>query len=773
MTVGGEGRTARRLLRLALGARRPRAHGDLHLEQLERPVTVHRDGWGVPHIEAISERDAWFAAGFCQGQDRQFQLELLWRAGRGAMAELVGARALPLDRVARRIGFRRAALAQVPVQSGEAYGLYAAFAAGVNAAATTGPRCHELALLRRAPSRWDVADVLSVTKLVAFGLSTYWTTKIVRHLILAEGGPEALRLLEPQYRPDHPVIAPPGSPAGPMWADLSAGLADLRSVTGDGASNNWAVGSDRTVGGAIFANDPHLSPTVPMPWYLAHVSCAAWRAAGFMFVGAPGIVAGHNGTCAWGVTNGLGDNADVFAEARLQERLDDPEDPTHEIIERIRVRWGDDVEERVVITEHGPLVTPLGAGDSTAPELSLAATWLEPRPIVGFLTVARAADFESFRACFAEWPSASLNVLYADGDTVGWQFVGALPDRRVGGALPVPGDDPASAWRDEPIPFASMPSWSGGPSAFLVTANNPPTNDPAHRRLGGEWTQGFRAARIEQQLAARTDWSIPSTRALQMDVYSLPWEEVRARVLSLDVHDPIAGEALRILERWDGHVRARGSGPVVYSLFMAAVSRRLVDAVVEQTAPLAVGAGVHEFITTNSYNARRLGQVVDVLRSGTERWGGVGVDAVLRASLSEAMASAMKRLGPDRTTWDLGRLRPLTFEHPLGSLPIIGRAFDVGPIMWGGEAASVGMCTANPTDPCANPVVVATFRMVVEIGAWERATFVLPTGNSGNPTSPHYTDQLPLWEAGDGIHIAWSSQAVADATVATLRLVPA
>ena len=34
---------------------------------LERPVTIRRDGWGVPHVEAETDADAMFGLGFAQG----------------------------------------------------------------------------------------------------------------------------------------------------------------------------------------------------------------------------------------------------------------------------------------------------------------------------------------------------------------------------------------------------------------------------------------------------------------------------------------------------------------------------------------------------------------------------------------------------------------------------------------------------------------------------------------------------------------------------------
>ena len=42
-------------------------------------VGIHRDRWGIAHVEATNDADAWFGLGFCHGQDRGFQLEILAR----------------------------------------------------------------------------------------------------------------------------------------------------------------------------------------------------------------------------------------------------------------------------------------------------------------------------------------------------------------------------------------------------------------------------------------------------------------------------------------------------------------------------------------------------------------------------------------------------------------------------------------------------------------------------------------------------------------------
>src|SRR5215470_2722999 len=103
---------SRLLLRLVLGGRFPMTSGELRVPGLAAPLTIRRDKWGIPHIEAESDSDAWFGLGFCHGQDRAFQLESLLRVARGTLSELVGPAGLPVDRMSRRVGLARAALRQ-------------------------------------------------------------------------------------------------------------------------------------------------------------------------------------------------------------------------------------------------------------------------------------------------------------------------------------------------------------------------------------------------------------------------------------------------------------------------------------------------------------------------------------------------------------------------------------------------------------------------------------------------------------------------------------
>ena len=65
---------------------------------LHSQVTVERDNWGVPHIRAASVEMA-EAQGYVTAQDRLWQMDLLRRASRGQLSEVLGPATLKSTRI--------------------------------------------------------------------------------------------------------------------------------------------------------------------------------------------------------------------------------------------------------------------------------------------------------------------------------------------------------------------------------------------------------------------------------------------------------------------------------------------------------------------------------------------------------------------------------------------------------------------------------------------------------------------------------------------------
>ncbi|RMH17441.1 MAG: hypothetical protein D6696_15745, partial [Acidobacteria bacterium] len=157
------------------GSGRPVRQGEQRLPGLEAQVRVRFDRWGVPHVEASSERDLAAALGYLHANDRLTQLELGRRAAQSRLAEILGPAALELDVYFLRLGARRALDALESSLGERARAWYRGYADGVNAwlAARGSDLPPELRLLGVEPEPWTVRDSLSFVVLMARDLA-FW-----------------------------------------------------------------------------------------------------------------------------------------------------------------------------------------------------------------------------------------------------------------------------------------------------------------------------------------------------------------------------------------------------------------------------------------------------------------------------------------------------------------------------------------------------------------------------------------------------------------------
>jgi penicillin amidase len=767
-------------LRLLLGRRLPRTHGRCTVAGLHAPLRIHRDRWGIPHIEAQSDVDACFGMGFCHGQDRTFQLEILLRVVRGTLAELVGPGAVAVDRLSRRIGFRHSSMQQWPLAPADVRDKIEAYTRGVNAAYAAGlpRRPHEFVLLRSRPTPWEPTDCLGVVKLLSFTLATNWDVELARLHILIKDGPEAMRELDPTYPEWLPVTTPPGQAAGPALDRLAEDVAAFQAVTGrGGGSNNWAIAPSRTATGRpILANDPHLNALLPAHWYLLQARTPSWAVAGATFLGGPAVLSGHNGQAAWGVTAGCIDNTDLFLEEigpdGASVRQGDGFVPCAVREEVIAVLGRAAVTERVLMTPRGPVVTP--ALDAPGVALSMRAVWLDPRPFEGLVRLQGLHDFDGLRRGLGPWPATSQNVAYADaGGTIGWKLVGVMPRRRKGyGTLPLPGSDPQAGWEDEAVSEEDMPYVVNPECGFVATANNQPLPGGVGPYLGSDWVDGYRVAAITRNLAARRNWDIAATQKLQTDRQAPAWDDLRGAVLAASATDPDAKKALQLLRGWDGRVETESPAAAVYELFLSEMMGRVARAKAPNSVHYVLGGRVNPLTGFNFFCYRRTGHLARLLRQRPDGW----FSRPWPEEIAEALAAAVRllraRRGDDPAAWGWGQVRTLTMQHAMGR-GRLARVFNLGPVPYGGDADTINQGAALPLEPLANVDNIASLRVVIDVGAWENSRFCLPGGQSGNPCSPHYADLFPLWLRGEGVPIAWTPEEVRAAARQTLELAPA
>lgn len=721
------------------------------LPGLEAPATVRYDARRRPYVRARSLDDAAAVVGWLHARERPWPMELLRRAGRARLAEVLGEGLLATDEELLRAGVPGLAARLEAGASQATRRTVARYVAGVNAGLAGGRRPPELVLLGVDPEPWSPGDVYAVGAVVAFDSGRNMRDELLRLALSGALDPERFAVFLPggegtRAGPETAARAAPGAVLEALRrADATLERAQpLRPSTSLGSSA-WAVAPQRSAGGhALFAFDSHDAWSMPSLFYEVHLFDAAGRALrGWTTPGLPGVINGWNEHVAWGLTN-QGDSQDLFLETR------DPDDPLRfrgrDGWYRARVR-----EEaipvrgqaaphriRIVETRNGPLV-------SEDPPLALRWSGHHLEGGLGALFALNAArDRAALGRALDAFAAPSAEVTWADVDgRVGSRVVGRLPRRGRGrGLVPLPGDGPDTAWQGF-LPARALPRVVDPPEGFVAAANTP-IEPPGGPLVSADGAPGHRLGRLREVLGDAAALDVDAMRRLQVD-----WTNPQAARL-LPVLRPLVDEARLEPEaraawaRLEAWARAPvnapdAAGALIWEQWYVA----LADAVFAE----ALGAPLHARLKGHAYV---LNHALDRLIADEPdaTWWGGDRPGRATASFARAVETLRARLGGSPETWRWDALHRLHLPHALGgALPGLGRLLSRGPLPWGGGNPTLGRARYGYDRPF-EARGGASMRVVVELRRPPRAFAVMAGGQSGHFLSPHYDDQLAPWLAG-------------------------
>lgn len=779
----------------------PQVDGELTLAGLDAPVTVLRDEWGVPHLYGDSTTDLVMAQGWVHAQDRFWEMDVRRHLTAGRLAELFGEAQLDTDRFLRTMGWRRVAAQEYDLLTDESRAVLDAYAAGVNAyidGRSPGELSLEYTVLGLTGTDvtiepWTPVDTLAWLKAMAYDLRANSDEEIERVRLTTALGAERAAVLDPAYPYDEvaPIVAD-----DVVAETLSA---TLGSAAGDGlGSNSWAVSGELTAsGGAMLANDPHLSPSQPGIWHQVGLHCTTvdddcpLTVSGFGFSGVPGVIIGRNADVAWGFTNLAADVQDHYVERVDGDRYEvDGElvdmDVREEVIE---VAGGASVTHVVRRTRHGPVLSDVSEALTELldvgrfPGLDLAAdrdhaislrwTALDPgRTFDALLALNTARDVEDFRAAAEVYEVPAQNLLYADAEgNIAYQAPGRHPIRAEGhdGTVPVAGWTTATDWQGF-IPFEDLPFVLNPDEGMIVTANQAVVGPDFTHDWPGEWAPGFRAAVIERRLEeavadGSTDLAEVAAIQLEDDLGLVPILRDALLAVPLEGH---AAQARALLEDWDGSMAVDSAA----AAYMAGVQRHLLLGTFADELPEEVEVG----------DRGGWWLVLDELldRPDDPFWDDVTTDevedrdAMLVAALTAADAELVELLGEDVEDWAWGDLHQLELRHgTLGESGIapVEALFNRGPLPTAG-AGSVVNATGWDLVEGYDVSWVPSMRMAVDLARPDDARWISLTGVSGHAFHPHYADMAPAWARGETVRWPLTPSAVAASAVDELVLRP-
>ncbi len=770
-----------------LAASLPDVRSTLSLRGLRAPVSIIRDGWGVPHVRAESEWDAFFAQGFATAQDRLWHMEYDLRRALGRWAEWAGPQALPQDKLWRKLDLENAAKADLDVTGDDAVRMLQAYSAGVNAfIETTKTLPVEYRILDDEPEPWAPWKCLAVYKLRNLPLGV-WEMKVWRARLARTIGAEAAAKLFRGYQQGNLLTTPPGDLF--EGAELD-GLDELIAAIdlagdlafGEGGSNAWVIGGALTATGMpIIAGDSHRQLDTPNVYYQVHVACPQWRVSGYALPGTPGAPHfSHTARAAWGMTHGYADYQDLFVEkfsknddGGLQYLAEGEWRTASSRVEDIHVRGAGSQQVDVVRTRHGAVIAGNvweGSGVVFShPGTNGGTPWANT--LLGLL---RAKDAEEVEESLRDWTEPVNNFVYADtAGEFGYRYRGRIPIRSISNAWrPVDGSGKEHEWSRE-IPFEEMPAVRNPATGWVVTCNQRVTGHDYPHYIALDYSPHFRARRVVTRI---TDMPCGSASADNMqrihaDITSLPGLAFARAAGRLDLPDGPLRAAQQSLINWDGAMEVDSTAAVIYGAARAhwvkALAQHAFGPLADEVVGSARGAPVHL--------AHLYSRSVAAMEQGDPALLPVDfdLDAAVKDALSAAVEELSGMLGPDMRSWRWGDLHRTEPAHPLSEpFPHLAALLDPPGFEYAGDGETPQAAAYSIVDRF-KITTTSSNRYIHDVADWRRSKWVSPLGASGHPGSPHYADQAPLWATVRYVPQLWDWDDVEEAAETTQRIVPA
>lgn len=783
----------------------PQLDGTIVLNGLSKPVTVLRDGHGVPTIEATSLDDLFFAQGFVTAQDRLWSMDVYRRFASGELSAILGPSYVKRDVYQRTLGFRQVAERAVAALSPRDREYMEAYARGVNAYIAQHQHTlpAEFRVLRYFPRAWTVEDSFLVgTSLVEALNHGYYRAELDREKILARLGPELTNDLyvntsfrdvppgsdgqeikaepEKNYDEETSAISWPAEPEGPSarahvlaqhdteverhaaYEEVDGLLSALDGGELRPGSNNWVISGAHTVTGKpLLCNDMHLGHRIPNVWYEAHLVSGDYNVAGVTLPGVPFVIVGHNQRIAWGITNLGADVEDVFIENfNAQGQYQTPTGWQNPEVrhETIQVKGSKDVELDVVTTRHGPIISGLLKDEKRMLALQ-SVNWDEQHPMTfPFFDIDAATNWQQFTDALSHFPTPSENFVYADVDGhIGYHANGLVPIRAAPDeTLPVTGTDDSHAWTGY-IPFDKLPSVYDPRTGILATANGRVSPDDYPYTLSTEWVPPYRTERIYKVLHEDKKFTPADMLALQTDVYSAFDKFMAERFVYAIDHaskpSDRVKQAAEILRKWDGRMTIDSAGAAI-----TRTSREQLEKILLK-AKLGDDAKLYRWQMSDVW-------LEDVALHQPARWlppEFPNFNELLTSAVEKAfVGSGAPR---DLASWHYGDSFPIELSHSLfGKIPILKRWAGPGTQPQPGDGETVWQAGREfgPSE-----------RMTVDFSNFDNSTLNIVNGQSGHLLSPYFNDQWGAWYHGRTFAFPYSEAAFMKTVQHTLTLKPA
>jgi len=767
----------------------PTYEGEQNLEGLHAQVATYFDPYGIPHLYADTNEDAFRALGYVHAQDRLWQMELLRRIAKGRLSEVFGMdKMLETDKFFLTLGIDEHSKETVEAldKNTDMYKWTNAYLAGINAFISEGPTPIEFYLTGLDKTEFSIEDVFNTMGYMAFSFAMAHKTDplltnikntlgeaYVKELIIDS---DTSSVFIKNYNPDDLDTI------NNRIASRVDKVLKTLPVPQFVGSNSWVLAPKKTKNGAvILANDPHIGFAQPAVWYEAHVSTPTYEKYGYHIAGIPFPLLAHDRNLAFGLTMFQNDDLDFYYEE---------EHPTDSMRYKSKGQWvkyewveksildknGDSTLFGFKKSLHGPIIN--GVAKQVDGERPIAMSWIYtqlPNAVMqGLFQMNTATNLMEFQQGLPKIHAPGLNIMYGDAKgNVAWWATAKLYDMPdsistkfiLNGAT---GEEERLRFLDfKQNPQAINPPWN-----YVYSANNQPG------RISGKLYPGYylpenRAKRIVNLLADKNDWDREEVAKMTLDVTSsVNPELVTDFIKAIDISKFSAEQltALDTLKNWKGNYTLESIGGTLYHRCEYFALKNIFEDELGQEM-------FEDFLATHLVKR----QVVHATKLENQIWRDnihtkdvkENMSDIATKSFGEAWNSLVKDFGEDMAQWEWKKVHSLEHPHPMGQVEALRSYFNVGPFPVSGSREVINNMTfPYDTTGFYKVSVGPSTRRIVDFSDIENSLSILPTGQSGNPFSRYYKDQAQMFVNGEFRKMMMNKQEIVQKANSRLDFIP-
>ncbi|MFI5219585.1 MAG: penicillin acylase family protein [Bacteroidia bacterium] len=743
---------------------KPQYSGEIKLKGLKEKVDVYFDNYGIPHIYASNDEDAYFALGYVHAQDRLFQMEILRRLGSGRLAEILGKDLTKVDAFFRTLGTAETAKQSAkeflsdnkePYQKGAL-----AYMEGVNSFIEKGKTPVEFTLLQIPKEKFTPEDFYYITGFMAFNFAEALKNDPVLTKILKQYGKEYVNDISPLPRLTN--VNTDSLFDSDKIAFTVNEILNTIPVPPFIGSNGWAVAPSKSKSGKVlFANDTHIGYGQPSVWYEAHLEYPGYSFYGNFLGGFPYALTGHTKKYAWGLTMLENDDMDLFREKQNPENENqywangnwiDYETRN----ETIKVKGASDSTFQVKITRHGPVINSavdiVGKNETSPVAVWWTYTKFPATTLQVVYQINHAASMDEFRNACKQINAPGLNVVYGDADGNIALWACAKMAKRLSYVNSKLFLDGASGNDDPPgdgyFSFEENPHSENPACGFVFTANYYP-DSITKNNFPGYYAPPDRSDRIYKFLNSEETFSVEDMYTLQAEAISDVQKEIAIEIILVLKDNPVLKKsalhesAAGVLKSWDGNHRLTDVAPTIqYKLLSYILQLGMEDEM-----------GKDDFAPFQTSHTLKNAYLSLMKNDSSKWWDNVETKnkietrtEIFATAFSKTIDDLKKQFGSDISKWAWANVHTTEHIHLIGRKKPFDKIFNVGPYPSPGgsetvNAAGFPLNTNGEYKTSYGPAL----RTVIDFADIENATNTLPTGQSGNFMSSHYNDQAQTY----------------------------